>query len=131
MIDYVRGNDPSNQIEFTGLGQSGELVMDKARAWADNHEDDFDRYIRLARFQVRSSRDGMASPNSCKEWLRSGLDVNESFGSYGVLTFDPSRCVSVPNAYAPAFARIAMERDRSLHFRVAASKVDGFTRVKF
>ena len=128
MINY--GEAPSNQIEFTGLGQPGELINDKAREWVDSHEDDFDRYIRLARFQVFHSRDHKASPNACKEWLRTGLDVNTSFAGGGALTFDARRCVSVPNAYAPALARIAMERDKSLDFRIAKSKVDGFVDLR-
>lgn len=128
MINY--GAQPTNQIEFTGLGQSGEEVMDKARRWVDAHEDDFDRYLRLARRQVARSKDGKASPNSCKEQLRGGFDVNYSFGGDGTLTCDERRCVSIPNAYAPALARIAMERDGSLDFRIAKSKVDGFVEVK-
>ena len=131
MIDYTYGNHPSNQIEFTGLGQSGEEIMGKAQAWVDAHDDDFDRYLRLARLQCDSAPDGKASPNSCKEWMRTGLDVNLSFGGRGALTYNPRRCVSIPNAYAPALARIAMERDKSLMFRLAASKVDGFTEIRF
>lgn len=128
MINY--GAKPTNQIEFMGLGQSGEDVMDKARRWVDAHEEDFERYLRLARRQVARSKDGKASPNACKEQLRGGFDVNYSFGGDGVLTCDESRCVSIPNVYSPALARIAMERDRSLDFRIAKSKVDGFVDVK-
>ena len=131
VIDYAKGNGPSNQMEFTGLGQSGQEIMDKAEQWVDANEDAFDRYLRLARLQCRSSKDGKASPNSCKEWMRTGLDVNESFGGHGALTFNPMRCVSVPNALAPALARIAMGRDKTLDFRLAASKVDGFSEIRF
>lgn len=35
--------------------------------------------------------------------------------------------VSVPNAYAAPLARIAMEQDSSIRFRLARSKVDGWT----
>lgn len=125
MINY--GEHPDNQMEFEGLGQAGQVLMDKARAWADSHEADFERYMRLARRQMARSADGKASPNACKEQMRGGFDVNYSFGGDGALTCDERRCVSVPNAYAPALARIAMEMDETLEFRTAKSKVDGFT----
>lgn len=127
MIDY--GNSPSNQSQMNlpGLGQGGQELMEKARAWADAHEDDFERYLRLARRQMARSSDGKASPNACKEQLRGGFDVNYSFGGDGALTCDERRCISIPNAYAPALARVAVERDGSLDFRMAKSKCDGFT----
>lgn len=125
MIDY--GENPSNQIQIPGLGQDGESLMEEARSWVDEHRRDFERYIRLARRQMAKSPDRKASPNACKEQMRAGMDVNFSFGGEGVLTCDESRCVSIRNAYAPCLAMIAMERDKTLDFRIAKSKVDGYT----
>ena len=130
MIDY--GEKPSNQMEMSlpGLSGSGQQLMEKAEAWVDAHPDDFERYMRIARRQMARAKDGKASPNGCKEQMRAGFDVNYSFGGDGALTCDERRCVSIPNAYAPALARIAMERDKGLDFRLAKSKVDGFTEAK-
>jgi hypothetical protein len=125
MIDY--GEQASNQIQFPGLGEDGEKLMDEARAWVDAHEHDFARYMRLARRQMLRASDGKASPNACKEQMRAGMDVNFSIGEHGAITCDERRCVSIRNAFAPCLARIAMERDRSLDFRTARSKSDGFT----
>ena len=126
MIDFIHDIKPSNQTKMTGLDLPEEQVLESALDWIERNEDAYDRYLRLARLQCRSARDGKASPNSCKEWLRTGLDVNESFAGYGALTFDPRRCVSVVNAWAPIFARVAMLRDKSLDFRLAESRYDGY-----
>ena len=130
MQNYSYGKDPSNQLAFEGIGLSGETIMTQARDWIVANPDHFERYLRLARFQVMKSKDGKASTNACKEWLRTGLDVNWSFPG-GALTFAPHRRVSIPNALSPALARIAMEMDENLNFRLAASKTDGYTETVF
>ena len=105
MIDY--GKEPSNQMEMEGLGQDGQSLMEAAREWADAHEDEFDWYMGHA---LDSCRGGAkASPNFELQCMRHRFKV------------------SVPNAYSPCLARIAMERDRGIAFRLAKSKVDGFT----
>ena len=126
MIDFIHDIKPSNQTKMTGLDLPEEQVLDAALDWIECNEDAFERYLRLARLQCRSARDGKASPNSCKEWLRTGLDVNESFAGGGAITFNPRKCVSVVNAYAPILARVAMLRDESLDFRLAESRYDGY-----
>lgn len=115
-------------MQFHGMGLPGEILMEKARMWVDANEDAFLRFMRLARRQMARSSDGKASPNACKEQMRAGMDVVFSAaGAGGAITCDESRCISIPNAYAPCLARIAMERDRSLSFRTAKSKADGYT----
>ena len=125
MIDY--GEQASNQIQLPGLGQDGEKLMEDAREWVDEHPKAFARFMRLARRQMIKSSDHKASPNACKEQMRAGMDVNFSSGGAGVVTCDETRCVSIRNAFAPCLARIAMERDRTLDFRTAKSKADGYT----
>ena len=130
MQNYQYGKEPSDQMALAGIGLSGETIMNRAKDWITENPDHFERYIRLARFQVQKSKDGKASTNGVKEWLRTGLDVNWSFPG-GALTFAPHRRVSIPNAISPALARIAMEMDETLNFHLAASKTDGYTEVVF
>lgn len=105
MIDY--GEAPSNQMQLDGLSDEGCDLMRDARQWTREHLTEFTWYRRFAREQCADG--GKASPNFVLQAMRSHFRV------------------SVPNAYAPALARIAMEGDPDIRFRVAKSMVDGFT----
>ncbi|MDY4523080.1 MAG: hypothetical protein SPD80_05785 [Atopobium sp.] len=96
----------SNQSQLHGLGISGELLMEQARTWVDAHEDEWKYYIQIARMD---SCGGYASPNFALQAMRRRFKVK------------------IPNAYAPALARIAMEQNKHIAFRLAKSKVDGYT----
>lgn len=100
MIDC--GKPPSNQSELC-LGDKDEIEWAKAREWVDEHPEDFEWYIDLAR-----NNEGV-SPNFMVQMLR------------------VVRHVSVRNGHAPALARIAMERDPGLSFNLAKSRFDEFT----
>ena len=107
MIDY--GEKPSNQQQMAipGYEDDGKELMDEARRWAALHFDEFMWYKRHARAACVNG--GKASPNFELQSMRHHFRV------------------SVPNAYAPCLARIAMEQDKGIQFRLAKSKVDGFT----
>ena len=105
MIDY--GEKPSNQLEMPGLGQDGQELMGEARKWAALHFEEFYWYKSHARAACVNG--GKASPNFELQSMRYRFKV------------------SIPNAYAPCLAQIAMEQDDKIAFRLAKSKVDGFT----
>lgn len=100
------GEKPSEQLELHGLGSDGEELMNKARKWVDEHPDEWGYYLQLARLE---SAHAPASPNYLLQALRHRYHI------------------SIANALAPALARIALEQDYKLRFRLAKSKVDGFT----
>ena len=107
MIDY--GEKPSNQmqLDMPGYQDEGKELMDEARKWAALHFEEFMWYKAQAR--AASVNGGKASPNYLLQSMRHHFKV------------------SIPNAYAPCLARIAMEQDKGIQFRLAKSKVDGFT----
>lgn len=107
MRDY--GEPPSNQMAIPGLGTEGMELMREARTWAGRHYDEFQWYKRLAQEECSASKDGKASPNYCLQSMRRRFRVE------------------IPNAYAPCLARIAMEQDGDIRFRLAKSKVDVYT----
>lgn len=110
MIDY--GKEPSNQMQLglEGLSDGGYELMEDARRWAALHFDEFMWYKSQARAACADG--GKASPNFMLQLMRNRFKV------------------SIPNAYAPCLARIAMEQDRQIRFRIAKSKVDGFTEAR-
>ncbi len=110
MIDY--GKEPSNQMQLglEGLSDAGKELMDDARRWAALHFEEFCWYKAQARAACVNG--GKASPNFVLQLMRNRFKV------------------SIPNAYAPCLARIAMEQDRRIVFRIAKSKVDGFTEAR-
>lgn len=99
MIDC--GKQPSNQSELC-LGDRDEIEWAKAREWVDEHPDDFAWYLQFAR-----EHHGV-SPNLMLQMLRT------------------VRHVSVRTNFAPALARIAMERDPEIRLKLARSRFDGF-----
>lgn len=105
------GAPPSNQtqLDLPGLSQEGQELMEDARRWAARHWDEWQWYKNLARRECMESKDGKASPNYCLQAMRRQF-----------------RC-EIPNAYAPCLARMAMEQSKNIRFRLAKSKVDGFT----
>lgn len=98
---------PSNQMQLDGMSDEGGDLMREARGWTREHLTEWTWYRRFAREQCADG--GKASPNFVLQAMRNHFRV------------------SVPNAYAPALARIAMEGDPAIRFRVAKSMVDGFT----
>lgn len=102
MIDY--GEAPSNQCQLD-TNEKGAKLMRDARAWIEANPDAWEGYMIIAK---SNSVGGKASPN------------------YVLQTVRNSYRVSVRNALAPALARIAMEIDPSVNFRLAKSQADGF-----
>jgi hypothetical protein len=115
------GEAPSNQSEL-GLGQKGDLLMQQAREWVRDNPDHWERYKRLARYMERG--DDRPSPNFIRELTRHGFELVPG----GIAPFARLR-VSVRNSLAPCLARIAMEEDGGIKFRLARSSADGFAEV--
>lgn len=107
MIDY--GEEPSNQSKLELEDDSGFLLMQEVRKWVDDNPSDWELYLIIAKAE---STFGAISPNYVIQILRHRHKV------------------SVRNGYAPVLARIAMEQDEDVRFRLAKSKVDGFCEVK-
>ena len=105
------GKEPDNQmeLELPGLTGSGYELMQEARGWVNSHIREWSWY---KQFALGECSNGKASPNFCLQSMRRHF-----------------KC-EIPNAYAPALARIAMEEDSRLEFRLAKSKVDGFTKAR-
>lgn len=118
MIDC--GQAPSNQSELR-LGSKGDLNMQGAREWVHDHPDDWERYKRIARYM--SHKGDTPSPNFVRELTRHGFDTLAE--GLGIISCD--RYVSVRNSFAPCLARIAMEQDSNIRFKLARSSADGFT----
>lgn len=102
------GEPPSNQMQMAlpGLSDEGREVMDACRTWVGCHYAEFCWYMDESE---RRSKDGPVSPKLMVELMRDRFHV------------------SIPNAFVPCFPRIAMERRKGLKFRLARSKVDGWT----
>lgn len=110
MIDY--GDPPSDQmqLELEGFTDEGKRLYEGAWEWIKENPEAFSVYMKTARDKNREGQP--ASPNFCLQQMR---DVKKK---------------SVKNAFAAPFARIALELDGSLKFRLAKSKCDGFCKVK-
>lgn len=104
MIDY--GKRPSNQTQLPFA--DGYDLMQEVRQWTRDNPESWDNYLKIARAE---SAFGDVSPNYAIQILRHRYKV------------------SVRNSYAPVLARIAMEQDGRIRFRLARSKVDGFCEV--
>lgn len=105
MIEY--GESPDNQMQLEMPEIKGYELVKEVRLWAARHYAEFSWYKQFAKDQGEN-----ASPNFCLQAMRNRFKV------------------SIPNAYAPALARIAMEEDKGCHFRLAKSMTDGFCKVK-
>lgn len=111
MIDYGKPASNQQQMELPGLTDEGAELMQEARKWRSRHHiPEWQYYMRLAR--KCCEKGGKASPNYCLAALRNEYHV------------------SLPNDFAKCFARIAMEEDSTIRFRVNKSNVDGFTTAK-
>ncbi len=102
------GEAPSNQMQLD-LGDKGAQLMQEARQWTIDNPDAWERYLSLAHAATET---GYASPNFVLQTVRHACRV------------------SVPNAYAPALARLAMEQDSRIKFRLRKSMADGFAGVE-
>ena len=107
MIDY--GEKPSNQNKLEIEDDSGFLLMQEARQWVKDNPKAWELYLMIAKAE---SMFGELSPN------------------YAIQILRHRHKVSIRNGYAPVLARIAMEQDSMIRFRLAKSKVDGFCEVK-
>lgn len=107
MIDY--GEKPSNQNKMELEDDGGFLLMQEVRQWIEDNPKAWEIYMMIAKAE---SRFGEMSPN------------------YAIQILRHRHKVSVRNGYAPVLARIAMEQDDMVRFRLAKSKVDGFCEVK-
>lgn len=102
MIDF--GKEPSNQSQLD-TDEEGAKLMREAHEWIERNPVAWDSYLIIAR---ANSVGGKVSPN------------------YVIQTIRHTHRVSIRNSLAPALARIAMEVDSSINFRLAKSKTDGF-----
>lgn len=107
MIDY--GEKPSNQNQLEIEDDDGFQLMQEVRQWIKDNPSGWELYLMIASAE---SNFGEVSPNYVIQMLRHRHKV------------------SVRNGYAPVLARIAMEQDDTIRFRLAKSKVDGFCEVK-
>lgn len=106
----MKTNKPAdNQMKLAlpGFTAEGQELMESARRWmTDHYYKEWAWFMEQARLD---SRTGYASADYLLQAMRRRFKV------------------SVPNAFAPCFARIAMEQDDAVKFKTNASKVDGFT----
>ncbi len=109
MIEYGKPASNQMELELPGFSTEGQELMEEARLWAARHYSEWQWFKAEAR---RDSVNGYASADYLLQAMRRKFKV------------------SVKNAFAPCFARIAMEEDANIKFRTAESKVDGFTKVK-
>lgn len=105
MIYY--GEKPSNQSAFPVTPES-EFV-DVIRKWIEDNPESWNYYLTIAKTE---SVFGELSPN------------------YPIQILRHRRKVSIPNAAAPILARLALEQDQSIRFRLAKSKYDAYFEVK-
>lgn len=104
MIDY--GKAPSNQSAFP-ITDEAAFVMEM-REWAKECPDIWDYYMLIAQTE---SAFGELSPNYALQILRH------------------RKKVSIRNGAAPILARMAMEQNENVRFRLAASKYDPYFEV--
>lgn len=104
MIDY--GKAPSNQSAFP-ITDEAEFVRE-IREWAREDRESWMAYMSIVRDE---SEYGELSPNLPLQILRH------------------RKKVSIRNGAAPILARMALEEDSTIRFRLAASKYDPFFEV--
>ena len=95
-----------------GLDPKGEQRMADARAWVEEHPDEWSWYKSQARRECARTHDGKASPNRCIYGMRIAFGIELS------------------NHFAPYLARIAMEQDESIRMRIARSDADMYTTAR-
>lgn len=108
--DHPVCDAPDNQLRFAfaDAWDEGAKLMEDARKWAAIHYFEWIYFKDCARRATAAK--GYARANFCIEAMR------EKF------------LCKVPNAYAPCFARIAMEESpHDIKFKCGRSKTDGFT----
>lgn len=104
MIDY--GERPSNQ-SMLPITDDAEFVKE-VRQWVRDNPDAWDYYLMTARLECSF---GKVSPNYLMQILRH------------------RKKVSIRNGAAPILARMALEQDETLRFRLARSRYDGYFEV--
>lgn len=104
MIDY--GKSPSNQSAFPITDEAA--FVQEVREWAKENPAAWEYYMMIVRTE---SAFGELSP------------------AYPLQILRHRRKVSIRNAASPILARMAMEADDSVRFRLAASKYDPYFEV--
>ena len=101
MIDY--GERPDNQSRLPLTAASTEMLA--AREWVKANPDAWEKYMLIAKSE---SYFGSLSPSYVVEILRHRHHV------------------SIRSDWKPILARLAMEQDPEINFRLARSRFDGF-----
>lgn len=112
MINYGQSPDNQTQLELPGVNDRARAIWNDAKIWTLTHFSEWSYYRANALKECELATDGKASPNLCLS------DVRRRFH------------VEIPNAWAPALARMAMEEDPRLDFRLAKSMFDACASVK-
>lgn len=112
MISY--GEHPENQcqLELPGVNDRAREIWDEVKKWKNLHISEWCFYKENAYHECSFASDGKASPNTCLS------DVRRRYH------------VEIPNAWAPAMARMAMAEDDRLNFRMAKSMFDACAEIK-
>lgn len=105
MIDY--GDRPSNQSALPITDEAA--FVQEIREWAKENKAAWEYYMIIVRTE---SAFGELSPN------------------YPIQILRHRKHVSIRNAAAPILARMAMEEDDSVRFRLAKSKYDAYFEVR-
>lgn len=98
------------QDQLPGLEDGPAEIVKDVRLWIYQHFQEWDWFKHFAKEHQQGRRG--ASPNFCLQAMRNEFHV------------------SIPNAYAPILARIAMQQDRAIRFSINRSKFDEFVVVK-
>lgn len=104
MRDYGPPPDNQMQLDIPGVNDVAREKWEEARDWTCRHFAEWCGYKEFA-FENRGP-DGKASPNECLMFLRTTYRL------------------SIPNAWAPILARLAMQECPRLEFRIAKSMFD-------
>lgn len=110
MINY--GDAPSNQMELVlpGINDVSHEVWEDIKKWVVLNYKEWSYYKDYA--DKNRGQDGKASPNECLMAVRIKFHT------------------SIPNAWAPALARLAKQQSPQLDFRLAKSMFDACAQVK-
>lgn len=107
MINYGKEPSAQLQLDLPGYTDGGAELMKEARDWVVRHWDEWNWYKNFAARECAGGN--LISPNFALQSMRNRFHI------------------SVKNDFAPCFARIAMEQNKAIKFRIAKSRVDGFT----
>lgn len=112
MRHYGESPDNQTQLEIPGVNDKAREIWDQVREWKLTHFSEWCFYKSNAQRECEGSSDGKTSPNTCLS------DMRRKF-----------KC-EIPNAWAPALARMAMAEDDRIKFRMAKSMFDACADIK-